>query len=512
MISTIVSFTTISSLNITSAIDLNTTTSHYLYTPSSSIDIYNNSNVTNTTDGMYPVFPSYIRTTSMVLCVIIMCLGVIGNVMVPLVIFKTKDMRNSTNIFLVNLSVADLLVLLVCTPTVLVEVNSRPETWVLGREMCKAVPFVELTVAHASVLTILAISFERYYAICKPLKAGYICTKARASLICLLAWFIAAVFTSPMIGIAEFKHIEYFDGSEVPACHTLANTFWSALYFLSSILLFFIVPLIILVVLYFIIAKNLISNAATLVLNKHIDNYSIRARRQVILMLGTVVLSFFLCLIPFRIFIFWIIVAPEENILRLGVEKYYNILYFCRIMVYLNSAVNPILYNLMSSKFRHGFVICSDTKRKVFRRSRNGTSSTTATRSSSTFRSSHDSYNYRVCYRPRNNSSLMKSFSESPDSNRSTDSHSIILKELSSKTACSLKTTSIDEEYDDFDVGNTRDHANFNVLTDNALIFQEGTDFKKCFHSKCYDNTEEQIDLHEKFMKLDRKQDEESFV
>lgn len=63
----------------------------------------------------------------------------------------------------------------------------------------KAVPFVELTVAHASVLTILAISFERYYAICKPLKAGYICTKARASLICLLAWFIAAVFTRYVI-------------------------------------------------------------------------------------------------------------------------------------------------------------------------------------------------------------------------------------------------------------------------------------------------------------------------
>lgn len=57
--------------------------------------------------------------------------------MVPIVIFKTKDMRNSTNIFLVNLSVADLMVLLVCTPTVLVEVNSRPETWVLGKEMCK---------------------------------------------------------------------------------------------------------------------------------------------------------------------------------------------------------------------------------------------------------------------------------------------------------------------------------------------------------------------------------------
>lgn len=66
-----------------------------------------------------------------------MGIGVLGNVMVPLVIFKSKDMRNSTNIFLMNLSLADLMVLLVCTPTVLVEVNSKPETWVLGEEMCK---------------------------------------------------------------------------------------------------------------------------------------------------------------------------------------------------------------------------------------------------------------------------------------------------------------------------------------------------------------------------------------
>uniref|UniRef100_A0A182SEU7 G-protein coupled receptors family 1 profile domain-containing protein n=1 Tax=Anopheles maculatus TaxID=74869 RepID=A0A182SEU7_9DIPT len=84
-----------------------------------------------------PQIPEYIRATSMVFCIIIMCLGVIGNIMVPIVILKTKDMRNSTNIFLTNLSIADLLVLLVCTPTVLVEVNSPPEVWVLGEEMCK---------------------------------------------------------------------------------------------------------------------------------------------------------------------------------------------------------------------------------------------------------------------------------------------------------------------------------------------------------------------------------------
>ncbi|BES96648.1 7 transmembrane receptor (rhodopsin family) [Nesidiocoris tenuis] len=84
-----------------------------------------------------PSLPPYIRTTSMLLCILILGIGVIGNVMVPLVILKTKDMRNSTNIFLINLSLADLMVLLVCTPTVLVEVNSKPETWVLGEHMCE---------------------------------------------------------------------------------------------------------------------------------------------------------------------------------------------------------------------------------------------------------------------------------------------------------------------------------------------------------------------------------------
>lgn len=102
------------------------------------LDQDNFTNGTNSTDNTdHPQIPAYIRTTSMVFCIIIMCLGVVGNVMVPIVIMKTKDMRNSTNIFLMNLSIADLMVLLVCTPTVLVEVNTKPETWVLGKEMCE---------------------------------------------------------------------------------------------------------------------------------------------------------------------------------------------------------------------------------------------------------------------------------------------------------------------------------------------------------------------------------------
>ncbi|CAG4970910.1 unnamed protein product [Colias eurytheme] len=311
----------------------------------------------------YAEIPYYIKATSMTFCIVIMCLGVIGNVMVPIVILKTKDMRNSTNIFLVNLSIADLMVLLVCTPTVLVEVNSKPETWVLGKELCLAVPFVELTVAHASVLTILAISFERYYAICEPLRAGYVCTKTRATLICALAWFFAALFTSPILGIAELHTVTRQDGT-FEQCLTQAVTFWEITFFVMVIIFLYLLPLIILIVLYTVIAKNLISAASKVVMNKTVDPYNVRARKQVILMLGTVVLCFFLCLMPYRVLALWIIVTPSELSDNISPEKWYNLLYFSRIMLYINSAINPILYNLMSSKFRIGFCkVCICYKR-----------------------------------------------------------------------------------------------------------------------------------------------------
>ncbi|XP_030763901.1 thyrotropin-releasing hormone receptor [Sitophilus oryzae] len=371
MISPITALVTPLVLNVSTIVsDYNATTANYNYLYTAVTADVTNSNATSYgTNGSYngsmeygsPVFPNYIRTTSMVFCIIIMCLGVIGNVMVPIVIFKTKDMRNSTNIFLVNLSVADLMVLLVCTPTVLVEVNSRPETWVLGREMCKAVPFVELTVAHASVLTILAISFERYYAICKPLKAGYICTKARALLICLLAWFIAAVFTSPILAITQYGSEKYFDGSVVFVCFSMVEDLLPCIFFIGSVIVFFIFPLAILICVYALIARTLMTHPNNLdgLQNKSVTVPSqsvIKYRKQVMMMLGTVVLAFFICLLPFRALTLWIIISPADSNFNIGLETYYNILYFSRIMFHINSAVNPILYNIMSSKFRGGFL------------------------------------------------------------------------------------------------------------------------------------------------------------
>lgn len=177
----------------------------------------------------------------------------------------------------------------------------------------------------------------------------------------------------------------YIDGSEVAVCLTSVETFWPAFFFIFSITIFFFLPLLILIVLYSVIAKHLMENPG--IISQGHRNNVLKYRKQVIFMLGAVVLSFFLCLLPFRALTLWIIVVPPETIVEVGLEGYYNLLYFSRIMHYLNSAMNPILYNLMSSKFREGFLRLlgckSMVRHKLTAGTRKGTFHTTSTNLSS---------------------------------------------------------------------------------------------------------------------------------
>ena len=80
--------------------------------------------------------PTYIYITVTVIYVIVFLFGVLGNVLVIYVVCALKEMRTPTNIFLVNLSAADLLVLIVCMPSSLVEFHAR-DIWLLGSAMCE---------------------------------------------------------------------------------------------------------------------------------------------------------------------------------------------------------------------------------------------------------------------------------------------------------------------------------------------------------------------------------------
>lgn len=201
---------------------------------------------------------------------------------------------------------------------------------------------------------------------------------------------------SPILAITQYGPEEYIDGSIVFVCFSLVEETLPCVFFLGSILLFFIFPLAILIIVYILIAKTLMHHPVAITGTKTVmpSQSAIKYRKQVILMLGTVVLAFFICLLPFRALTFWIIVAPAGSNFEMGFETYYNILYFCRIMFHINSAVNPILYNIISSKFRGGFLkLCGlkvikkrrKDKREITRKSTSSSTHTSSQQTSDSF-------------------------------------------------------------------------------------------------------------------------------
>lgn len=192
------------------------------------------------------------------------------------------------------------------------------------------------------------------------------------------------------------------------------ETLLPSLFFVLSISVFFVLPLAILLILYALIAKTLMDHPNIMTSSKHcsIPSHSvIKYRKQVVLMLGTVVLAFFVCLLPFRALTLWIIVTPADSVMKLGFEGYYNLLYFSRIMFHINSAINPILYNIMSSKFRGGFLkLCGmrrmrkrfSNKNLINRKNTFNTTSSTNTSSHNNSESFWNRYSHRNTSRHSN--------------------------------------------------------------------------------------------------------------
>ncbi|KAK4323745.1 hypothetical protein Pmani_005579 [Petrolisthes manimaculis] len=222
----------------------------------------------------------------------------------------------------------------------------------------KLTAYVEMSVIHASALSLVVISLERYQAVVQPLEAGYRCTRTKAVAAILVIWTMAFISAGPLLWIIQYGDFQYYDGSRQPSCIMALTSRWAISYIVISHVIFFFLPMFLLVALYAVIAQRLLVDTYDLTHKKQTPQT--RARKQVAVMMATVVFFFFLCLLPIRVFFIWIIAVPQEYQQSLGIEGFYNILYFCRVMIYINSSINPILYNMTSTKFRNAF-------RRVFR-------------------------------------------------------------------------------------------------------------------------------------------------
>ncbi|XP_069140665.1 galanin receptor type 1-like [Argopecten irradians] len=312
------------------------------------ISYFTYSNMNETSEPVHAELPDYIfwYVTLANLCIFVV--GVVGNILVLTVIIRHKEMRTHMNCLLCNLCVADLQVLLICQPAGMVEFYGK-DRWYLGPVMCKLVPLFENASLNASVITLWVISCERYQAICRSLKTN-ICQLAKNAGSCvLLIWACAYLLSLPFFFMTYHESASFYDGTEVLVCRTHVNEFWHFFYVTAMTAVFFILPLLILLFMYCAIIRKIFLTRSP------DENPPSRQRKQAILMIIGVVTLFFVSLVPIRVVTMWIVYSSNDDKEQIGFENYTNLICIARLMLNVNSAGNPIIYGLLSSRFRTAF-------------------------------------------------------------------------------------------------------------------------------------------------------------
>ncbi|XP_055696230.1 orexin/Hypocretin receptor type 1-like [Lutzomyia longipalpis] len=315
-------------------------------------------------DYIYPSISEWILIFSHS---IVFIMGLVGNALVCIAVYTNHSMRTVTNIFIVNLAVADFFVILFCLPpTVVWDVT---ETWFMGKTMCKIVLYFQTVSVTVSVLTLTFISIDRWYAICFPLR--YVSTNERAIGSIAFIWLVALISDIPEFLTLTTQHKQLRFGITLfTQCVAQWDLETEKNFHIARFVMLYTLPLLIMTIAYFQIVRVLWKSDTIPGHreSRHHQQYNcgylrnsafpansgtmgqLRMRRKAAKMLVAVVVMFACCYFPVNVL----------NVLRytidIGQSEVISILsLFSHWLCYANSAVNPVIYNFMSGKFRREF-------------------------------------------------------------------------------------------------------------------------------------------------------------
>lgn len=126
---------------------------------------------------------------------IVMILGISGNLALIIIILRQKEMRNVTNILIVNLSFSDLLATIMCLPFTLV--YTLMDHWIFGVGMCKLNEYIQCVSVTVSIFSLVLIAIERHQLIINP--RGWRPNNRHACVGITAIWIVAMAASLPFM-------------------------------------------------------------------------------------------------------------------------------------------------------------------------------------------------------------------------------------------------------------------------------------------------------------------------
>ncbi|XP_038598194.1 C-C chemokine receptor type 8-like [Tachyglossus aculeatus] len=260
--------------------------------------------------------------------------GLLGNVLVVLVLAAHKKPRSTTDIYLLNLAISDLLFVL-CLPFLAYD---NLDQWVFGNWLCKLVSGVHYLGFFSSIFFITLMSVDRYLAIVHAVYALKVRTASRGVAVSLAVWSLALLASTP----AMFFYGGFFEDGAWRCYLTPSEDGirWKLFTNFEIHLLGLLIPPSILTYCYAHILRQL----------RRCQNQN---REKAIRMVLVVAVAFFVFWTPFNVVLFL------DSLHRLGVLGGCAVIQgldrasrVTEVLCHSHCCVNPAIYAFMGERFR----------------------------------------------------------------------------------------------------------------------------------------------------------------
>ncbi|XP_064823522.1 histamine H1 receptor [Oncorhynchus masou masou] len=133
-------------------------------------------------------------------------LTVIMNILVLYAVKKERTLHTVGNLYIVSLSVADLIVGATVMPLNLVYLLE--DEWRLGRVVCQFWLIMDYVASTASIFSLFILCLDRYRSVHEPLRYLKYRTRRRASVMISGAWLLSTMWIIPILGWRLFATVD----------------------------------------------------------------------------------------------------------------------------------------------------------------------------------------------------------------------------------------------------------------------------------------------------------------
>ncbi|MBN3295982.1 EDNRB protein, partial [Amia calva] len=299
----------------------------------------------------------YINT---VVSCLIFVVGIIGNSTLLRIIYKNKCMRNGPNVLIASLALGDLLYILIAIPINVFKLLA--EDWPFGVHICKLMPFIQKASVGITVLSLCALSIDRYHAVTSWSRVKGMGIPLWKAVEVTLIWVAAVVLAVPEAIAFDMMETPY-RGSKLRVCLLHPQQSSQFMMFYRDVKdwwlfgFYFCLPLACTGVFYTLMSCEMLSlkNGMRIALNDHM-----KQRREVAKTVFCLVVIFALCWLPLHLSR-----ILKKTIYDMNDPNRCELLSFLLVMDYiginmasLNSCINPVALYFVSQKFKNCFKSC----------------------------------------------------------------------------------------------------------------------------------------------------------